>query len=65
MCDPVAPVAAEGNKFLDEKCGDPASAARSAESPSPSIAGPGPLPRSIGNEAAPGEGMRATRSGFE
>lgn len=56
MCDPVAPLAAEGNKFLDEKCGDPASAARSAASPSPSIRGPDSLPSSIGNEAAPGEG---------
>jgi hypothetical protein len=64
MCARVAPLSAKVNEFLNEKFGDPASGAISAEPPSPSIARTGSLPvrfprrrRSIG--------MRATPSGFE
>jgi len=55
MCDPVAPLSAKGNIFLDQKFGYPANAASSAASPSPSVARPDSLPISIG-KAAPGEG---------
>jgi hypothetical protein len=47
MSDLVAPLSAEGIKFLDAKFGDPASGASSAKSPSPSIARLESLPSSI------------------